>query len=128
MSEVVTEDRLKEIKHYITTVYQGHIARGHFDWLISEFEREREAADTVRLSNRELLKVVDKQDATITTLREALGGLGNYLRVSKWMNGAGALMHTHGFKMDDEERANNEKVWADVDKALATAKEGKDVR
>ena len=38
----------------------------------SEVDRLRTAADTVRLSNREMLSVIDNQDDTIATLREAL--------------------------------------------------------
>jgi len=48
-----------------------------------EVKREREAADTVRLSNRELLRVVDKQEAIIATIDEALEPL-TYMDCESW--------------------------------------------
>ena len=47
----------------------NHLAVG---WLISEAELERKAADTVRLGNRELLRILDARDATIAMLRGRL--------------------------------------------------------
>ena len=68
----MSEDRLKEIKHYITTVYQGHIARGHFDWLISEVERFQQK-DGLRTREHNILVQENRNlTATIATLREAL--------------------------------------------------------
>jgi len=78
----MSEDRLEEIKAWWAK-HESYPPRwfdnSGFDWLISEVERERKAADTVRLSNRELLRILDVRDATIATLREALEKYGNHI-------------------------------------------------
>ena len=79
----MSEDRLGEIKHYITTIYQGHMARGHFDWLLSEVERLRAEAKERHLSNQALIKKFDEQDATIATLTERIKELETILAESK---------------------------------------------
>jgi len=68
----MSEDRLERIKQTHDKFPGGPSVIADLKWLISEVERDRKAADTVRLSNRELIRILDARDATIATLLEAI--------------------------------------------------------
>ena len=106
-------DRLEEIKYRGTQVIYGDPGMlADLNWLISEFERLRGDMGMQKAFIEGFKVDMEEQEATITTLREALEEIAGMCSYTKYFDGS-------------EWRALVEDIKK---KALATAQGDKDVR